>query len=438
VSAFTELRNALPDSACINSSGHLSIGGCDTVELAGQYGTPQFVFCEQTFVNRCREAKDAFPGATVYYAAKAFLSRAICKLVEQEGLNLDVASGGELHTAMAANFPGERMILHGNNKQDPELQAAIEAGIGRIAVDNLEEIERIAAVARSLGVRQSVVLRLTPGVRPDTHIHIQTGHHESKFGLPIFGGVAAEAIERTMSQPDLHLAGIHAHIGSNIFSPQPFEKTVEILFQFLAGINFKLGVELDEINLGGGFGVPFVAGDQPFQVKILGELVLSNAEAQAEKHDLKLPRLCFEPGRWLVGNTMVTLYSVGAIKEVSRRLTFVSLDGGMSDNIRPALYQAKYGALLANKIEEETKLQVTLAGMHCESGDVLVEEVFLPESVSRGDIVAMPATGAYAYSMASNYNKKPRPAVVTVAGGNSKLMIRRETYEDLIRLEEPI
>jgi diaminopimelate decarboxylase len=437
VSAFTELRNALPDSACVNSEGHLSIGGCDTVELAGRYGTPLFVFCRQTFVNRAREAKEAFPGATVYYAAKAFLSVAICKLVEQEGLNLDVASGGELHTAVAAKFPAERMIMHGNNKQDSELKTAIEAGIGRVAVDSLEEIERIAAIAHSAGVKQSVVLRLTPGVRPDTHVHIQTGHHESKFGLPIFGGVAAEAIERTMSHSDLHLAGIHAHIGSNIFSPQPFEKTVEILFEFLAGIHFKLGVEVGEINLGGGFGVPFVAGDQPFNVKILGELVLSAAKSEAEKHDLKLPKLCFEPGRWLVGNTMVTLYSVGAIKNAAKRLVFVSLDGGMSDNIRPALYQARYDALLANKLEEEATLEVTLAGMHCESGDVLAEDVALPESVRRGDIVAMPATGAYAYSMASNYNKKPRPAVVTVADGNSKLMIRRETYDDLIRLEEP-
>lgn len=436
MSPLESLRAALPDTAS-EASGHLSIAGCDTVELAREYGTPLFVFCQETFQTRCRQISEAFPGATIYYASKAFLTQAICRLVEREGLNLDVASGGELHTALAAGFPPARMIMHGNNKSDAELQTAIEAGIGRIAVDNLEEIGRIAEFAKGSGVRQSVCLRLTPGVRAETHAHIQTGHHESKFGLPIFGGMAAEALSSTLANEDLHLAGIHAHIGSNIFSAQPFEKTVEILFEFLSGIKFKFGHEVQEVNLGGGFGTPFVAGDHAFDVKMLGELVLQTALTQADKHDLTLPKLCFEPGRWLVGNSMVTLYSVGAIKQASDRLTFVSLDGGMSDNIRPSLYQAKYGALLANKLDQEPNKEFTLAGMHCESGDVLAEGISLPESVQRGDIVAMPATGAYAYSMASNYNKKPRPAVVTVQDGTAKIMVRRETLDDLMRLEEP-
>lgn len=436
MSPLESLRAALPDTAS-ETSGHLSIAGCDTVELAGRYGTPLFVFCQQTFQTRCRQISEAFPGATIYYASKAFLTQAICRLVEREGLNLDVASAGELHTALAAEFPAARMIMHGNNKSDAELQTAIEAGVGRIAVDNLEEIGRIAGFAQGAGVRQSVLLRLTPGVRADTHAHIQTGHHESKFGLPIFGGMAAEALSQTLANDSLHLAGIHAHIGSNIFSARPFEKTVEILFEFLAGIKFRCGHQVDEVNLGGGFGTPFVAGDQAFDVKMLGELVLHTARAQADKHDLILPRLSFEPGRWLVGNSMVTLYSVGAIKQASDRLTFVSLDGGMSDNIRPSLYQAKYAALLANKLDEQPAKQFTLAGMHCESGDLLAEGISLPESVQRGDIVAMPATGAYAYSMASNYNKKPRPAVVTVQNGTTRVMVRRETLDDLIRLEEP-
>jgi diaminopimelate decarboxylase len=438
VSAFTDLLNALPDTARVTADGHLSIGGCDTVELARRFGTPLFVFCPQTFVNRTREAKEAFPGATIYYASKAFLSRAICHLVEQEGLSLDVASGGELHTVREAGFPPERMILHGNNKLNSELETAVEAGIGRIAVDNLEEIDRIAAIAGARGVEQSVVLRLTPGVRADTHIHIQTGHHESKFGLPIFGGVAAEAVEKTLAQQHLNLVGVHAHIGSNIFSPSPFQKTVELLFDFLAAMNFRLGLEVHEMNLGGGFGIPFAAGDQRFQVKVLGELVYLTARSAADKHGLRLPKLCFEPGRWLIGNSMVTLYEVGAIKRSSRDLTFVSVDGGMSDNIRPALYQARYSALLANKASEPATSKATLAGMHCESGDILAEAVPIPPSVQRGDIVAMPATGAYAYSMASNYNKKPRPAVVTVAEGSARLMIRRETFDDLLRLEEPL
>lgn len=436
MSPLESLRAALPDSAG-ESTGHLTIGGCDTVELAGRYGTPLFVFCQKTFQTRCRQISEAFPGATIYYASKAFLTQAICRLVEREGLNLDVASAGELHTALTAGFPAARVIMHGNNKSDAELKSAVEAGIGRIAVDNLEEIHRVGGFARAAGVRQSIFLRLTPGVRADTHAHIQTGHHESKFGLPIFGGMAAEALSSALANENLHLAGIHAHIGSNIFSAQPFEKTVEILFEFLAGIKFRFGQEVEEVNLGGGFGTPFVAGDHAFDVKMLGELVVQTARTQADKHDLTLPRLCFEPGRWLVGNSMVTLYSVGAIKQASDRLTFVSLDGGMSDNIRPALYQAKYAALLANKLDEEPTKQFTLAGMHCESGDVLAEGISLPESVQRGDIVAMPATGAYAYSMASNYNKTPRPAVVTVQDGTARVMVRRETLADLIRLEEP-
>ncbi|MEX0791260.1 MAG: diaminopimelate decarboxylase, partial [Actinomycetota bacterium] len=265
--------------------------------------------------------------------------------------------------------------------------------------------------------------------------HIQTGHHESKFGLHIRGGVAREAIVRANAHSDLELRGLHAHIGSNIFDADPFQETIEVLFGFLAEIKGEFGLEFAELNLGGGFGVPFVAGDRPFDVKHLGELVLSTARKAAESNAVTLPALCFEPGRWLISNAMVTLYSVGAIKQASDELTFVSVDGGMSDNIRPALYQAKYAAILANKAEEDAGFPVTLAGMHCESGDLLAEEVLLPRSVARGDLVAMPATGAYAYSMASNYNKKPRPAVVTVADGEARLMIRRETYEDLIRLE---
>jgi diaminopimelate decarboxylase len=438
VNLFDELRNALPDTAEVSGEGHLFIGGCDTVELTRRYGTPLLVFCRQTLLNRAAEAKEAFPGATIYYASKAFLSQAICRLVEEAGLSLDVASGGELHVALASGFPAERMILHGNNKLDSELQIAIEAGIGRIAIDNLEEIDRVAAIAGAAGVEQAVVLRLTPGVRADTHVHIQTGHHESKFGLPIFGGVAGEAVEKTLAQPGLRLAGVHAHIGSNIFSPAPFAKTVEILFEFLGAINFRLGVQVEEVNLGGGFGVPFVAGDQRFRLKLLGELVYETAKSVADKNDVEVPKLCFEPGRWLISNSMVTLYSVGTVKKASKSLTFVSVDGGMSDNIRPALYQAKYGALLANKVGEDAGLHVTLAGIHCESGDVLTENVPLPASVRRDDIVAMPATGAYTYSMASNYNKVPRPAIVTVDGGQDRLMVRRETFEDLLDLEEPL
>lgn len=435
MSTIGDLRSVLPNTAVVNKAGHLEIGGRDTVDLAEEFGTPLFVFCERTFADRASSIRASFAGSTIYYAAKAFLSKAVCRLAEQQGLGLDVASGGELHTGLAAGFPPARMIMHGNNKLDSELETAIGAGIGRIAIDNLEEIDRIGSIAGAAGRRQGVFLRVTPGVTADTHAHIQTGHHESKFGLHLQGGAAREAIIRANAHPDIELRGLHAHIGSNIFDADPFQETIEVLFGFLAGIKAEFGLEFPELNLGGGFGVPFVAGDRPFDVKHLGDLVLSTARKAAESNAVTLPGLSFEPGRWLISNAMVTLYSVGAIKQASDELTFVSVDGGMSDNIRPALYQAKYAAILANKAEEKADFTVTLAGMHCESGDLLAEDLPLPRSVARGDLVAMPATGAYHYSMASNYNKKPRPAVVTVADGEARLMIRRETYEDLVRLE---
>ena len=436
MSAVDDLRAALPNTADINKKGHLEIGGCDTVQLAERFGTPLLVFCERTFVDRAGSILASFEGATIYYAAKAFLSKAICRLAGQHGLHLDVASGGELFTALSAGFPAARMVMHGNNKLDSELRAAVDAGIGRIAVDNLEEIDRIGTLARQAGRRQAVFLRVNPGVTTDTHVHIQTGHHESKFGLPIPTGAARQAIIRANAHPDLEVRGLHAHIGSNIFSPDPFQETIEVLFEFLAKMRAEFGIEFPELNLGGGFGVPFVAEDRPFDVKALGELVVSTARRAAEANGMDMPHLCFEPGRWLISNAMVTLYSVGTIKQQSEGLTFVSVDGGMSDNIRPALYQARYAAILANKAGEDADLTVTLAGMHCESGDLLAEAVSVPGSVERGDLVGMPATGAYTYSMASNYNRKPRPAVVTVRDGDARLMIRRESYEDLVRLEE--
>lgn len=425
-------------TARVNARRHLEIGGCDTADLAEEFGTPVFVFCETTFRERARQFAGAFPETTVYYAAKAFLSLAICKLAEQEGLGLDVASGGELHTALAAGFPAPRMIFHGNNKDDADIERAVEAGVGRIAVDNLEEIDRVAEAAAALGKRQDVAVRVTPGVEAHTHHYVQTGQEDSKFGLSIEGGLARTAIARALKQPSLDVVGVHAHIGSNIFSYDPFGKTIEILFELLAEVRSELGTALHEVNLGGGIGIPYVAGDYPARLDLLSELVAETVRREAERHQMPVPRLAFEPGRFIVGNAMVTLYSVGAIKQVPGVRTYVSVDGGMSDNIRPALYQARYSALLATKAAEEPGRVVTLAGMHCESGDILLHDVALPESIERGDIIAVPATGAYGYSMASSYNKKPRPAVVLVRGGQARVIVRRETFEDLLRLEQPL
>jgi diaminopimelate decarboxylase len=435
---LADLKDVLPVTAEVNELGHLTIGGCDTVDLALNFGTPLFVFCEQTFRAQTRAFKSAFQEATIYYAAKAFLSRAMCRLVDQEGLFMDVASGGELHVALSANFPPERLILHGNNKLDSEIATAVEAGVGRIAIDNLEEVERVADAAMKAGVQQAVVLRVTPGVRPDTHRHIQTGHQSSKFGLDMLSGAALESARRVHLSGSLILAGIHAHIGSNIFSFEPFTRTIEVLFDLASEIRSGLRLEIGEINLGGGFGIPYVAGDQRINLDMMADLLGASIRASAHNHAMEPPRVCLEPGRFLIGNAMVTLYTAGVIKRTSTVHAYVSVDGGMSDNIRPALYQADYDAVVANKATEPRTHSVTLAGMHCESGDVLATHVTVPASVERGDIIAVPATGAYGYSMASNYNKKPRPAVVTVSGGNARLMVRAETFDDLTRLDEPL
>ncbi len=431
------LKDVLPVTAEVDGEGRLNVGGSSLPDLAEEFGTPLFVFCEETFRTRARQFKSAFPESDVYYASKAFLSLAMCTLVEQEGINLDVASGGELHVALSAGFPPERMIMHGNNKLDSDLLTATEKGVGRIAIDSLEEIGRLSAAAESSGVKQRVLLRVTPGVEAHTHHYIQTGQEDSKFGLSIESGLAEEAVSRTLKQDSLDLAGIHAHIGSNIFSYDPFGKTIEILFEFLGKLRRDSGIELNEVNLGGGIGIPYIGADYPARLDLLSELVNEVADGEAKKQGIMRPALAFEPGRYLIGNAMVTLYTVGTIKKVPGVRTFVSVDGGMSDNIRPALYEAQYAAVLANKARHELSEVVTVAGMHCESGDILLRDISLPKSIERGDVLAVPATGAYGYSMASNYNKQPRPAVVLVKDGKARLIVKRESFDDLLRLDEP-
>lgn len=432
-----ELGCVLPDTATVDAGGHLHIGGCDTSELAQRFGTPLFVFDEATFRRRASDFKAAFPGATVYYAAKAFQCLAMCRMVAEEGLGIDVASGGELHTALSAGFPPERMMMHGNNKAEADLARAVDEGIGTIALDNLEEIGFVAALAEQAGRRQRVVVRVTPGVEAHTHEYIQTGHEDTKFGVSVEGGAAREAMIRAAGHEFLDLAGIHAHIGSNIFSAEPFAKTIEVLFDLVAGVRRDLGIAIEELDLGGGIGVPYLPEDDPIRLGDFAALIRRSVEEQAVRHGIPGPRLSFEPGRFLVANAMVTLYSVGVVKDLPGIRTYVSVDGGMSDNIRPALYQARYAALLANKAGEAPDRTVTVAGMHCESGDVLLRDVALPASIRRGDLLAVPATGAYGYSMASNYNRKPRPAVVAVREGRARVMVRRESLDDLLRLDEP-
>ena len=432
------LKDVLPVTATVNDASHLEIGGCDTCDLAAEFGTPLYVFDEATFRTRARELRGAFPEASVYFAAKACPALAVLQLAAAEGLGVDVASTGELHAALVAGVPPARMTLHGNNKADADIIRAVAVGIGRIAVDNFDDIDRAAAAAAEAGRRQAILLRVTPGVEAQTHTYIQTGQADSKFGLSIEAGLAMAAVERADAYDTLDLVGIHAHIGSNIFSYDPFGKTVEIMFDFLADVEKVLGLTVEEVNLGGGLGIPYIAGDFPIRLDLLAKLITETAEHEAARHAIPVPRLAFEPGRFLVGNAMVTLYSVGVVKDIPGMRTYVSVDGGMSDNIRPALYQARYAALLANKALQEPGRTVTVAGMHCESGDILVRDAALPASVQRGDVLVVPVTGAYGYSMASNYNRQPRPAVVLVKDGAAHTIVRRESLEDLLRLESPL
>lgn len=432
------LAHLLPTTAEIDDTGHLVIGGCDTVELVEEFGTPLLVFCERSFHARAHDFSEAVKGARIYYASKAFLCLAMCRLVEREGLGLDVASAGELHTAVEAGFPTERIILHGNNKSDEEISRAAEAGVGLIAIDNLEEVDRVSKAASAADRVQPVLVRVTPGVEAHTHEYIRTGQEDTKFGVSIESGAAAETLIRVAETDGLELRGIHCHIGSNILNFDAFSKTVEALFEFLGDIRPQISMEIEEVNLGGGIGIPYTRDDPVPDLRALGSQVLAAAAGHVERLGMASPHISFEPGRYLIGNAMVTLYSVGAIKELPGIRTYLSVDGGMSDNPRPALYGATYEALLANRAADDPDALFTVAGMHCETGDLLIKEARLPGSTSRGDVLAVPSTGAYSYSMASNYNRKPRPAVVMVEGGRSQVIVRRESLDDLLRLDQPL
>jgi diaminopimelate decarboxylase len=429
------LKDVLPHSARLRDGGHLEIGGIDATELAAGFGTPLFVFCEQTLRDRARAYKKAMGDADVSYAGKAFLCKDIVRIANEEGLGIDVASGGELYTALAGGMPASRLTLHGNNKSDAELSMAIEAGIGRIAIDSIEELDRIDTIADAAGKRVRIMLRVTPGVEAHTHEYVQTGQEDSKFGMSIEGGVALEAAKRARDLRAADLIGFHSHIGSNITGPEAFLKTIEIHAEFMAQVRDATDYEADELNLGGGLGIAYTRHDFPAQIEPFAKAVREAVERECKRHGLTVPRLAVEPGRWLIANSMVTLYRVGVVKEIPGVRTYVAVDGGMSDNIRPALYGSRYEAVLANKADLPATKVVTIAGAHCEQGDLLIKDVALPESVRRGDLLAIPATGAYGYSMASNYNKFPRPPVVAVKDGEARVIIRRETYEDLTRLD---
>jgi len=417
-------RYLLPDTSKVTEEGRLSIGGCDVIDLADQFGTPLFVYDEQHLRNRCHEALSAF-GDGVAYGGKAFLCREMARLVNEEGLLLDVATGGEAYVALMAGVPPDRMVMHGNNKSDEEIGTALHAGIGRIVVDSFADLDRIERIAGELGGTPKVSVRVTPGVEAHTHEYVMTGQVDSKFGLGLASGAAAEAVRRVKDSPVMELVGIHAHIGSQIFQLNSYGKAVELLAPFVR----DAGVE--ELCLGGGLGVAYVEGEEaPTITKWAKEM-----KDACAAHGITA-RITAEPGRSIAATAGVTLYRVGTIKEIPGVRTFVAVDGGMSDNPRPVLYGSGYEAFLPRLTLSERPRQVSVVGKHCESGDVVVRDARVPQELVTGDVLCTPVTGAYGYSMASNYNKVPRPAVVFVRGGQSRIVVRRETYEDLIRLDE--
>ncbi len=421
-------RRLLPRTAEIDEKGHLHVGGIDLLDLVQEFGTPLFVYDEDHLRQACRDAVDAW-GEGVAYATKAFLCRAVARLAHEEGMHLDVASGGEMHVALAAGVPPERLVLHGNNKSTEELAMALERGVGRIVVDSFDEITRLGGLVESrppAPSRPRVLVRVTPGVEAHTHEFVRTGQEDSKFGFSVSSGAAAEAVAALEFLPGVELVGVHAHIGSQVFDASSFEQAAEVLGAFFAPL------DLPELVVGGGLGVPYVNGESaPSHT----EWAAATRAACAKVGVDPATRISAEPGRSIVATAGMTLYTVGTVKHLPGIRTYVSVDGGMSDNPRPVLYGSGYEAFLPRATDAPRPRPVRIVGKHCESGDLVVPDAFVPEDLIVGDVLATPVTGAYGYAMASNYNKVPRPAVVFVSRGSAREVVRRETFDDLDRLD---
>jgi diaminopimelate decarboxylase len=425
-----------PLTAEVNSRGHLSVGGCDTVELAVEYGTPLYLFDEATIRHRCREFRAEFgrryADTSVVYAGKAFLNRALAIIIKDEGLGLDVVSGEEMAIAETAGFPMDTVYFHGSNKSADELRQALKQHIGRIVIDSYDELGMLAEIADESGRIPDVMLRLTPGVDPHTHEHITTGKVDSKFGFPLFN--AAEAVARAMQAPSLNLVGFHFHLGSLLYEPQPYQEAIEVVLEFAAAMAAKYGLEIEELDIGGGFPVQYDEAAPAPPIAAYAELITGTLSEKCRQLKMAPPSLTIEPGRAIVAQAGVALYSVGVVKDIPGIRRYVSVDGGMADNIRPALYGAHYEAVLASKMAEDETGRVTIAGRYCESGDILVRDIEMPP-VAAGDVVAVADCGAYCLPLASNYNASLRPAVVMVSEGKARLIRRRETFEDLTRCD---
>lgn len=421
----------------VNEQGHLSFGGCDTVELAEQYGTPLYVFDEQVIRNACRSFKTSIEkyyngNGMVLYASKAFSCKEMYRIVKQEGCGVDVVSGGELYTALSVGFPAENIVFHGNNKTHDELAMAVENNVGRVIVDNITELHELNKQAKKQDKIVKIMLRIKPGIDAHTHDFIRTGQIDSKFGFALETGEALEAAKLAYTYDNVELVGVHCHIGSQIFGTDPFEAAAEVMFDFIGKIKEATGKTVTELNLGGGFGIKYTDDDSPINYdEYMGE-ISKILHKKAEEMNFAMPRIYIEPGRAIVGPAGLTLYKVGAVKTIPNIRTYVSIDGGMGDNPRYALYQSSYDIHIANKADQPRDFKATIAGKCCESGDLIQEHTFI-QAPEVGDIAAVLCTGAYNYSMASNYNRIPRPAAIMVKDGQSRVIIKRESYEDIVR-----
>lgn len=421
----------------VNEAGHLTIGGCDTVDLVHQYGTPLYVMDETQIRAHCRafvqSMKENYDGhGRVLFASKAFCCKEMCRIIASEDMGLDVVSGGELYTALSAGFPADRIYFHGNNKTDQEIKTALEAGIARFIVDNFPELETIERIAAAMGKTADIMFRIKPGIDAHTHSFIRTGQIDSKFGVALETGEAMQIVKRAIELEHINLCGLHCHIGSQILDVDPFEHAAEVMLKFISDIKAETGFVVRELNLGGGFGIKYLESDNPVAYSEYMNRVAKVVKSKASEYGVELPYILIEPGRSIVGSAGITLYTVGAVKTIPNIRTYVSVDGGMCDNPRYILYSSDYDVLCANKANDPRDFKVTVAGKCCESGDLIQENTAI-QHVEHGDILAVLSTGAYNYSMSSNYNRIPRPPVVMVKEGESRVIVKGETFEDLVR-----
>lgn len=417
---------------------HYKFHGADTVALAKKYGTPLYLMSEDFIVDRCREVNNSFlkkyDNTFAVYAGKAFSTKEMCRIISREGLGLDVVSGGELFTALSVDFPVEKILFHGNNKSYDELRFAVNAGVGRIVVDNLTELKMVQEIGYELSTVVTVLFRVSPGVDSHTHHYISTGQLDSKFGIPLVGDILKSAVIEAMNASNINLAGFHFHVGSQLFENNSHLMATKILLSVMKDLHTDLNFKTRELNVGGGFGIYYKKGDLPQKLSYFVDPIMELIVETCHSEGLERPCIIIEPGRWIVGEAGITLYSIGAIKDIPTCRKYVSVDGGMPDNVRPALYEAQYDAVVANKMEDDKTELVTIAGKCCESGDILIKDLDVPV-VEPGDILAVKSTGAYGYAMSSNYNKLPVPAVVMLKGGLDRIIVNRQSYEEVIARE---